>query len=190
MTGMLQAMPKTPLHDRVAREGRLVEESLGDQFVFSNILPKQMSRRELYAGYRRLIEELYDFKNYHRRTMEFLLHRGGQITRGLNIRRGDLALLRRILVQTVLRAGPRRAWFTLRLLGATLLRRPSAFKDAVSFAIVHKALSEYMEALGRHLEQAIDQLDHHGAITRPALAGAEIGGNPGFLHLEETGGRD
>jgi radical SAM superfamily enzyme YgiQ (UPF0313 family) len=185
MTGMLQAMPKTPLHDRVAREGRLVEESLGDQFVFSNILPKQMSRRELYAGYRKLIEELYDFRNYHRRTMEFLLHRGGQITRGLNIRRGDLALLRRILVQTVLRAGPRRAWFTLRLLGATLLRRPSAFKDAVSFAIVHKALSEYMEALGNHLERAIDQLDHHGAITRPALAGAEIGGSPGFMHFEE-----
>jgi hypothetical protein len=117
--------------------------------------------------------------------MEFLLHRGGQITRGLNIRPGDLALLRRILVQTVLRAGPRRAWFTLRLLGETLLRRPSAFKDAVSFAIVHKALSEYMEALGRHLEQAIDQLDRGGAIARPALVGAEIGGNPGFIHLEE-----
>jgi radical SAM superfamily enzyme YgiQ (UPF0313 family) len=185
MTGMLQAMPKTPLHERVTREGRLVEESTGDQFVFSNILPKQMSRRELYAGYRDLIADLYDFKNYHRRTMEFLLNRGGQITRGLNIRKGDLALLRRILVQTVLRAGPRRAWFTLKLLGETLLRRPSAFKDAVSFAIVHKALSEYMEALGRHLEQAIEQLDQSGAITRPALAGAEIGGNPGFIHLEE-----
>jgi radical SAM superfamily enzyme YgiQ (UPF0313 family) len=35
MTGMLQAMPKTPLHERVAREGLLA--STGDQFVFSNI---------------------------------------------------------------------------------------------------------------------------------------------------------
>jgi hypothetical protein len=184
MTGMLQAMPKTPLHERVSREGRLVEESTGDQFVFSNILPKAMSRRELYDGYRRLIAELYDFRNYHRRTMEFLLNRGGQITRGLNIRRGDLALLWRILGDTVFRAGPRRAWFTLRLLGATLVRRPSAFKDAVSFAIVHKALSEYMEALGRHLEGAIDQLDRHGAIARPVL----VGGNPGFTHFEERAG--
>jgi len=29
MTGMLQAMPKTPLHDRMAKEGRLIAESLG-----------------------------------------------------------------------------------------------------------------------------------------------------------------
>jgi radical SAM superfamily enzyme YgiQ (UPF0313 family) len=185
MTGMLQALPKTPLHARVAKEGRLLDDSTGDQFVFSNILPKLMSRRELYEGYRRLIAELYEFKNYHRRTMEFLLHRGGQITRGANIRKGDLALLGRILVQTVLRAGPRRAWFTLRLLGATLVRRPSAFKDAVSFAIVHKALSEYMEALGRHLEAAIEQLDRSGSIARPVLAGAEVAGNPGFVHLEQ-----
>ncbi len=183
MTGMLQAMPKTPLHERVAREGRLLADSTGDQFVFSNIEPKSMSRRELYAGYRRLIAELYDFRNYHERTLAFLLARGRQITRGRNIRRGDLQLLGRILRQTVIQASPRRAWFTLRLLGATLLRRPSAFKDAVSFAIVHKALSEYMEALGRHLDRAIAEIDGRtapGAPASPALAA----GNPGFVHLE------
>lgn len=190
MTGMLQAMPKTPLHERVAREGRLVEESLGDQFVFSNIEPKGMTRRDLYAGYRRLIGELYDFGNYHRRTLDFLLARGGQITRGANIRRGDLALLARILRETVLTGGPRRAWFTLRLLGAALVRRPSAFKDAVSFAIVHKALSEYMDALARHLDRAIEQLDAAGRIARPVLGEALLaGGNPGFFHMEEGGGR-
>jgi len=184
MTGMLQAMPKTPLHERVAREGRLLADSTGDQFVFSNIEPKSMSRRELYAGYRRLIAELYDFRNYHERTLAFLLARGRQITRGRNIRRGDLQLLGRILRQTVIQASPRRAWFTLRLLGATLLRRPSAFKDAVSFAIVHKALSEYMEALGRHLDRAIAEIDGRavpGAPASPALAA----GNQGFVHLEE-----
>jgi len=189
MTGMLQAMPKTPLHERVSREGRLVEESTGDQFVFSNILPKSMSRRELYEGYRQLISDLYEFKNYHRRTMEFLLARGGQITRGLNIRKGDLALLWRILGETVFRAGPRRAWFTLRLVGTALWRRPSAFKDAVSFAIVHKALSEYMEALSRHLDRAIEQLDRSGQIARPVLAGDAVGGNPGFYHMEEPARR-
>jgi radical SAM superfamily enzyme YgiQ (UPF0313 family) len=181
MTGMLQAMPKTPLHARVAREGRLLADSTGDQFVFSNIQPKSMSRRELYAGYRRLIEDLYDFRNYRRRTLAFLLGRGRQITRGLNIRAGDLRLLGRILGDTVFRAGPRRALFTLRLLGETLLRKPSAFKDAVSFAIVHKALSEYMEALGQHLDRALADLEGHAGPSQPALAG----GNPGFFHLEE-----
>ena len=182
MTGMLQAMPKTPLHDRVQREGRLIADSTGDQFVFSNILPKQMTRRELYEGYRRLIADLYDFRNFHKRTLEFLLNRGTQVSRGLNLRRGDLQLLGRIVRETVLRAGPRRALFTLRLVGATLLRRPSAFRDAVSFAIVHKALWEYMEALGRHLETALAEIERFGSAGRPALAAA----GPGLFHLEEA----
>jgi radical SAM superfamily enzyme YgiQ (UPF0313 family) len=159
MTGMLQAMPKTPLHDRMAQEGRLVAESTGDQFVFSNIFPKSMSRLELYRGYRTLIAQLYDFRNYRRRTLDFLLHKGDQVAQGLRIKSGELRLLGRILGETVLRAHPRRAWFTLSLLGATLVRRPSVFKDAVSFAIVHKAFHEYMEALDRHLDSAIADLE-------------------------------
>jgi radical SAM superfamily enzyme YgiQ (UPF0313 family) len=185
MTGMLQAMPKTPLHERVEREGRLLADSTGDQFVFSNIEPRSMSRRELYEGYRRLIADLYDFRNYRERTLAFILGRGRQITRGLDIRVGELRLLGRILRQTLLVADPRRAWFTLRLLGETLLRRPTAFRDAVSFALVHKALSEYMEALGRHLDRAITDLDR-GARVEPAGAAPLGGGNPGFFHLEES----
>jgi radical SAM superfamily enzyme YgiQ (UPF0313 family) len=185
MTGMLQAMPKTPLHERVAREGRLLASSTGDQFVFSNIEPKAMTRRELYEGYRRLIEDLYDFHNYRKRTLAFLLARGRQITRGLNIRPGDLRLLARILRQTVLQANPRRAWFTLRLLGETLVRKPSAFKDAVSFAIVHKALAEYMEALGRHLDRAIGELERHGTMAQPSPAAPLGGGTAAYLRLEQ-----
>jgi radical SAM superfamily enzyme YgiQ (UPF0313 family) len=158
MTGMLQAMPKTPLYDRVAREQRLVAESTGDQFVLSNILPKQMSRQALYEGYRWLVGQLYDFRNYRKRTLAFLLHRGAQIHGGRNIRRGDLRRLFQILHETVLRGGPRRAWFTLSLLGTTLLRRPSVFKDAVSFAVIHHAFYGYMRRLARELDAAIREL--------------------------------
>ena len=52
MTGMLNAMPKTPLHARLKAAGRLIAESVGDQFVFTNIVPGGMSRLELYEGYR------------------------------------------------------------------------------------------------------------------------------------------
>jgi radical SAM superfamily enzyme YgiQ (UPF0313 family) len=122
MTGMLQAMPKTQLHERILRERRLLADSTGDQFVFSNIHPKRMARRKLYEGYRRLIAELYDIPNYYERTLAFLLTRGQRITRGLKIRNGDLRLLGRILRRAVLDASARRAWFTLRLLGTILLR--------------------------------------------------------------------
>jgi len=58
MTGMLNALPKTPLYTRLKGEGRLISESVGDQFVFTNIVPKGMSRLELYEGYRRLLNRL------------------------------------------------------------------------------------------------------------------------------------
>jgi radical SAM superfamily enzyme YgiQ (UPF0313 family) len=176
MTGMLQALPKTPLHERVRKEGRLVSASSGDQFVFSNIQPKQMTRQQLYEGYRKLIGELYDFRAYRDRTLAFLMARGRQIPRRLDLQADELRLFVRIFWHTVIRGGPGRTAFTLGLWARTLLRRPSAFKDAVSFSLIHKALSEYMEALGRHLEVVQREIEDQHA-PRPALgAGVELGG--------------
>jgi len=177
MTGLLQALPQTPLYARVAKEGRLLLESLGDQFVLSNILPKQMSRLELYRGYRWLLEQLYDFRNYRKRTLAFLLSRGRLASSGLNLHTGDLRRLVWILRDTMLRTSPRRAWFTLSLLATALLRRPSAFKDAVAFAILHRAFHEYMDALVARLDGVIEELEREAAAIdppQPSIASADI----------------
>ena len=168
MTGMLQAMPKTPLHERMAKEGRLVAESMGDQFVFSNIVPKAMSRIELYKGYRELIADLYEFRNFRARTLAFILNRGRQVGEGLRVRREELVLGARVLRDTLIATSPRRAWFTLSLIGTTLWKRPAAFADAMSFAIVHKALYEYMQSLDRHLERVIGEIEASEAALVPA----------------------
>jgi radical SAM superfamily enzyme YgiQ (UPF0313 family) len=169
MTGMLQALPKTPLHARIVRDGRLLRETSGDQFAFSNIVPAGMSRERLHEGYRWLIGQLYDFDNYRRRTLAFLLNRGRQVHGGRNIRPGDLLRLRRVLAATLLRGGWRRAWFTLRLLGATLLRRPSVFKEAVSFAVVHQAFHAYALRLTADLDRIIGGLGEPGCEVSPVL---------------------
>jgi radical SAM superfamily enzyme YgiQ (UPF0313 family) len=170
MTGMLQAMPKTPLHARVAAEGRLLGDSTGDQFVFSNILPRSMTRLELYRGYRELVTKLYDFRIFRERAVAYLLGKGAEVTQDLAIGRAELRLLGRILWRTVVRASPRRAWFTLSLLATALLRRPSVFVDAVTMAVVHQALYDYVHVLRRHLDQAIDELEAREA-TPAALTG-------------------
>src|SRR5690606_38226145 len=54
MVGMLQAIPKTPLYERLKREGRLVEDDPNCNFI-----PKQMSREELREGYWNLVKRLY-----------------------------------------------------------------------------------------------------------------------------------
>lgn len=59
MVGMLQAIPKTPLYERLKREGRLVEEDPSCNFV-----PHQMSRDELRAGFWRLVQRLYAAEAY------------------------------------------------------------------------------------------------------------------------------
>ena len=59
MVGMLQAIPRTPLYDRLKREGRLVEDDPS-----LNIVPKQMTRDELREGYWNLLKRLYTPEAY------------------------------------------------------------------------------------------------------------------------------
>ena len=152
MTGMLNALPKTPLYARLKAAGRLAAESVGDQFVLTNIVPMSMTRAELLAGYRRLLERLYSYPNYRRRVMELILTRGTLIEDRLNASRQNLAIFARVLWTCVLRASPRRAWLTTSLVAETLLRRPRALRDAVTFALIHKHLYDYMRETCRRLE--------------------------------------
>jgi radical SAM superfamily enzyme YgiQ (UPF0313 family) len=153
MTGMLNALPKTPLYKRLQEAGRLGAESVGDQFVLTNIIPKGMTLAELHTGYRKLLERLYSYGNYRRRVMELILNKGMEIEQKLVTGRQDLAIFARVLWTCVVSASPRRAWLTLSLMIETLLRRPKALRDAVTFALVHKHLYEYMKETCRRLEQ-------------------------------------
>jgi hypothetical protein len=159
MTGMLQALPKTPLRERVEQEGRLVDESSGDQFVFSNIVPRSMSRTELFRGYRDLVERLYDYDAFRERTLAFILQRGERARAGLDLHTADLTALGRALRDTLWRGGRRRAAFTLRMLGETLLRRPGRLRDALSMAVLHKGLSDYVRELVAHLDAVIGAME-------------------------------
>lgn len=158
MTGMLNAVPKTPLYERLKRAGRLIAESVGDQFVFTNIVPAGMSRAELYAGYKRLLERLYGYRSYRRRVMDFILNRGQLAQNRLVTSAQDIKIFFRVLWHCVLRASPARAWLTLSLMVETLLRRPRAFRDAVTFALLHKHLYEYMRSTGKRLDALLREL--------------------------------
>src|SRR4051794_6268697 len=66
MSGMLSAIPKTPLHERLAAEGRL---DPADRSEFgTNVIPLQMGREELLEGYLRVLKELYEPEAYFERT--------------------------------------------------------------------------------------------------------------------------
>jgi len=57
MVGMLSAIPRTPLHERLVGAGRL--DLADDPAYGTNVMPLQMSRETLSQGYVRLMESLY-----------------------------------------------------------------------------------------------------------------------------------
>jgi radical SAM superfamily enzyme YgiQ (UPF0313 family) len=57
MPGMLSAIPKTPLYERLAAEGRLDEDDMSP--FGTNVIPARMSRTELCDGYVALVEAMY-----------------------------------------------------------------------------------------------------------------------------------
>jgi radical SAM superfamily enzyme YgiQ (UPF0313 family) len=66
MSGMLFAIPKTPLYDRLAADARL---DLTEPYEFgTNVIPLSMSREELLDGYIRVLNELYEPEAYFART--------------------------------------------------------------------------------------------------------------------------
>jgi radical SAM superfamily enzyme YgiQ (UPF0313 family) len=58
MVGMLHAVPKTPLHARLAAEGRLDPADVPE--YGTNVVPLRLTPRELCDGYVRLLDELYE----------------------------------------------------------------------------------------------------------------------------------
>jgi radical SAM superfamily enzyme YgiQ (UPF0313 family) len=62
MVGMLSAIPKTPLHERLAAAGRLDRDD--EPPVGTNVIPLQMSRQELSDGYAGLMADIYAPGNY------------------------------------------------------------------------------------------------------------------------------
>jgi hypothetical protein len=72
MTGLLHAIPKTPLDEPVLAEGRL---DLPDRPEFvTNIRPLKMSPEELRDAYLRVMTELYDPENDFDRIEALFLH--------------------------------------------------------------------------------------------------------------------
>jgi radical SAM superfamily enzyme YgiQ (UPF0313 family) len=133
MVGLLTALPKTRLYERLQREGRLLTESSGDNTAATlNFLPK-LNREVLENGYRELMRRLYEPRNYYRRIRSFFEHyrAGGE---RLRLSRGDFqAFLKSFWLLGVRFRG---RWAYWRFFVGTLVRRPRQFRIAIELAII------------------------------------------------------
>jgi radical SAM superfamily enzyme YgiQ (UPF0313 family) len=142
MVGLLTALPKTPLFERVKREGRLVEGAAhGDNTGgMTNILPKAMSLAQMSAGYRQLWRELLADSAIARRIRNKLAHFGAPPDVRRETPGEAMRIVWRLLVRGIAPGGPLRAWHFARSLP---LRRPHLWPLAVNDWIAALALRDY-----------------------------------------------
>ncbi len=144
MVGLLTALPKTPLFERLKREGRINERAAHDDNTRArtNIVPKGMTLEELGAGYVKLYRELLADRAIARRIRNKLAHFGALP----RVRREKFsegaAILWRLLTRGIARGGPVRAWHFARSLP---LGRPGLWPLAVNDWIAARAMRDYIE---------------------------------------------
>jgi radical SAM superfamily enzyme YgiQ (UPF0313 family) len=133
MVGLLTALPKTRLHQRLEQEGRLAGQTTGNNTDAVLNFEPRLGREFLQNGYRELMRKLYEPRAYYRRVRVFLRHHRPSGP-GLRLSLHDLKAFLRSLWSLGFRHRGRFAYW--RLLSGTLLRRPRQFSVAVELAIL------------------------------------------------------
>ena len=133
MVGLLNALPQTALHRRLAREGRLLVESCGNNTDAALNFITRLEPEYLLAGYRELMRTLYQPASYYRRIRTFLSAYRPHATRS-RLSAADLrAFLISLWVLGVREPGRRAYWG---LFWSTLLSSPRKFRAAIELSIL------------------------------------------------------
>jgi radical SAM superfamily enzyme YgiQ (UPF0313 family) len=130
MVGILQALPKTRLHKRLQKEGRMQTQSSGDNTDgSSNFVPK-MDAKILSAGYKKVVGTIYSSKQYYERVMAFLKEYN-PVKKRRNLQFSEVvAFFRSIWYLGIIgkRKSKRYYW---KAIFVTLFKKPKAFSEVV-----------------------------------------------------------
>jgi radical SAM superfamily enzyme YgiQ (UPF0313 family) len=152
--GMLVAPPSTPLHARMARDGRLLNDNhLGaGSFLETNIRPLQMSVDELKEGTRWILNRIFDPVAFGQRVRRFVEICGVRVGS-----RDSIQMFERALAARLSQRGPAEAQL-VQLLAASAMERPD--------------LIPYLRYILFYYCQVRFVLDHYG-VWDPRLASRE-----------------
>ena len=152
--GTLSAPIGTPLHARLKAAGRLVD-GIWDHHLTSNIVPAQMTRKELIEGTRRLSARAYAPAAYEQRMMNFIALYGDDDTA---LRRKARKLNdRSIRIMTVLRRisarGPAEAGMVSNILAAAN-RKPHTLPPVLGYLTNYETARAYLDVVAQSKDVA------------------------------------
>ena len=151
MLGILQAIPRTPLYERLEEAGRLRSVAQGNNTLsFTNIEPLQMSYEELITGYRKLFQRIYTWDAVGDRWLANVEQWGKHpdrpfIQKPLGRVRPLLLLQAMKIFRYYLTGGSQHRRFALRMLWGTLRRAPRTLHQTVCYLAYFIHLREYAD---------------------------------------------
>ena len=150
MLGILQAIPRTPLYERLEEAGRLRSVAQGNNTLsFTNIEPEQMSYDELISGYRELFQRIYTWEALGDRWLANVEQWGKAdrpfIQKPLGRWRPFLIKQTAMIFKYYLTGGSQHRRFAARMLWGTLRRAPLTLHQTVSYLAYFIHLREYAD---------------------------------------------
>ena len=134
MVGLLTALPNTQLWHRLKKEGRLLKESLGNNtLVDLNFIPK-MDAKELLRGYQRILETIYNPREYFERVSACLAQLGVPATTRTPLKYSDVMAFGRSLWRQGMRSNYRTDYW--KFLADSFRCHRQHFDKAVALAIM------------------------------------------------------
>jgi len=148
MLGILQAIPRTPLYDRLQEAGRLRSPAQGNNTLsFTNVEPLQMSYEQLINGYRELFCSLYTWEAIGQRWLDNVEQWGGErpfIQKPMGHFKPFMAVQVARIDAYYLKSADRRR-FVARMLWGTLRRAPRTILQTVNYLPYFIHLREYAD---------------------------------------------
>ena len=150
MLGILQAIPRTPLYERLEAAGRLRSAAQGNNTLsFTNIEPEQMSYDELIHGYRELFQRIYTWEALGDRCLANVEQWGKAdrpfIQKPLGRFRPFLIKQTAMIFKYYLTGGSGHRRFAARMIWGTLRRAPLTLHQTVSYLAYFIHLREYAD---------------------------------------------
>ncbi len=144
MIGLLTAVPKTPLYERLEKDGRLIKEASGtdNTKLGTNMIPKQMSYEEMVEGYRSLYYKLLDDKTIADRINNKMDHLKNPIFKSTYTLKDQVGAFSKFMKNSILSGGPSRVYHFLRTIPFT---NPKQIPLVIQDWTVGISMKDYVE---------------------------------------------
>jgi radical SAM superfamily enzyme YgiQ (UPF0313 family) len=156
MIGLLVAIPKTPLHARLQKDGRLAaERDIADNTKLgTNVIPKQMGYEEMVGGYRSLYFSLLEDRNIADRIRNKMRYFSGAPENTTDSFTGQLGILIKLFRHGLMPGGVTRLFHFARSIPYS---RPTLIPLAIGDWVVGLTMRDYVD---RHFALKAEEDNH------------------------------